>query len=377
MIFRLKAYGEVLLHCLCHVPKRHITRFNATQSQFRSLQKKYFLLTSKWPSGSKRTAAWIRVGRTGTGVRNGCSICVSLPSFMTARLFWCERMEIIKTVKEMQERAESLRRAGKTISFVPTMGYFHEGHLNLMREGRKRGDFLAVSIYVNPTQFGPNEDLDRYPRDFERDHRMAADVGVDAIFYPANEEMYPPHYQTYVNVEKVTQNLCGLSRPGHFRGVATICCKLFNIVKPHYAIFGKKDYQQLVVIKQMVRDLNIDLQIIPMPTTREADGLAMSSRNVYLSVEERESALSLSRSLKMAEEMYEAGERNVERIRGAVKNLITSQRFTKIDYVKICDVNTMMDIEGKIDRPAVLALAVFVGKTRLIDNHELGEKVTF
>lgn len=277
----------------------------------------------------------------------------------------------------MQKKAESLRRAGKIISFVPTMGYFHEGHLNLMREGRKRGDYLVVSIYVNPTQFGPQEDLERYPRDFERDHRMAEQVGVDAVFYPSNEEMYPPGYQTYVNVENVTQNLCGLSRPGHFRGVATVCCKLFNIVKPHFAIFGKKDFQQLVVIQQMVRDLNMDLQIVPMPTTREADGLAMSSRNVYLSEEERNSALSLSRGLKMAERMYEAGERNVERIRGEVENFIVSHPFTKIDYVKICDVSTMMDLKGEIDRPAVLALAVFVGKTRLIDNHVFGEEMAF
>ncbi|MCX7983054.1 MAG: pantoate--beta-alanine ligase [Syntrophales bacterium] len=287
------------------------------------------------------------------------------------------KMEIIKTVKEMQEKAEKLRQTGKIISFVPTMGYFHEGHLSLMREGRKLGDCLVVSIYVNPTQFGPNEDLDRYPRDFERDHKMAESVGVDVIFYPSNGEMYPAGYQTYVNVEKVTQNLCGLSRPGHFRGVATVCCKLFNIVKPHYAVFGRKDFQQLVVIKQMVRDLNIDLQVIPMPTMREADGLAMSSRNVYLSEKERESALSLSRSLRMAERMYEAGERNVERIVQEVTNFITGHPFTKIDYVKICDVDSMMDIVGEIDRPAVLALAVFVGKTRLIDNHVLGEAITF
>lgn len=286
-------------------------------------------------------------------------------------------MEVIRTVKEMQERAESLRRSGQTIAFVPTMGYFHEGHLNLMREGRKRGDYLVVSIYVNPTQFGPHEDLDRYPRDFERDHKLAESVGVDAIFYPADEEMYPSGYQTYVTVEQVTQNLCGLSRPGHFRGVATVCCKLFHIVKPHFAIFGRKDFQQLVVINQMVRDLNIDLQVVPMPTTREADGLAMSSRNVYLSPEERESALSLSRSLKMAEQMYEAGERKVEKITKQVENFIQSHPFTKIDYVKICDVNTMMDIEGEIDKPAVMALAVFVGKTRLIDNHVLGEAIAF
>jgi len=277
----------------------------------------------------------------------------------------------------MQEKARVLRRDGKVIAFVPTMGYFHEGHLNLMRKGRTLGDYLVVSIYVNPTQFGPQEDLDRYPRDFDRDHRLAAQVGVDAIFYPSDAEMYPLDFQTYVNVEKVTQNLCGLSRPGHFRGVATVCCKLFNIVMPHFAVFGKKDFQQLVVIQQMVRDLNMDLEIVPMPTTREADGLAMSSRNVYLSEDERKSALSLSRSLKMAEEMYRAGERNVEKIIEQVKNFITSHLFTRIDYVKICDVKTMMDIQGEINGTAVIALAVFVGKTRLIDNHVFGEEIDF
>lgn len=277
----------------------------------------------------------------------------------------------------MQLAAERMRREGKVISFVPTMGYFHEGHLNLMREGRRIGDYLVVSIYVNPTQFGPHEDLDRYPRNFERDHQLAEDVGVDIIFYPPDGEMYPPGYQTYVHVEQVTQNLCGRSRPGHFRGVATICCKLFNIVKPHYAIFGKKDFQQLVVIERMVRDLNMDLQVIPVPTTREEDGLAMSSRNVYLSEGERESALALSKSLKMAEEMYASGERNVERITETVTRFIASHPFTKIDYVAICDIQTMMDIEGEINKPAVLALAVYVGKTRLIDNHVFGEVINF
>jgi len=277
----------------------------------------------------------------------------------------------------MQLQAERMRRDGKVIAFVPTMGYFHEGHLTLMREGRKRSDCLVVSIYVNPTQFGPQEDLDRYPRDFERDHRLAEGVGVDMIFYPANEEMYPPGYQTYVQVEQVTQNLCGLSRPGHFRGVTTICCKLFNIVKPHYAIFGQKDFQQLVVIKRMVKDLNMDLEVIPVPTTREDDGLAMSSRNVYLNKEERESALALSKSLKMAEAQYEAGERSAERLREMVTQFIASHPFTKIDYVKICDVETMRDLEGEIAQGAVLALAVYVGKTRLIDNHIFGEVINF
>ncbi|MCX7817195.1 MAG: pantoate--beta-alanine ligase [Syntrophales bacterium] len=283
-------------------------------------------------------------------------------------------MKVFTKVREMQAFSESLRKEGKIIAFVPTMGYFHEGHLNLMREGRKRGDCLVVSIYVNPTQFGPNEDLNRYPRDFERDSRLARDVGVDVIFYPPDEEMYPPNYQTYVNVEKVTQNLCGISRPGHFRGVTTVCCKLFNIVKPHVTIFGKKDFQQLVTIKRMVADLNIDLEVVAMPTTREPDGLAMSSRNVYLSPGERVSALSLSKSLKLAKDMYEQGERDAGSIISEVRRFIESHPYTKIDYVKICDTATLEDVQ-KIEGECVIALAVFVGSARLIDNYVFGEEL--
>ena len=280
-------------------------------------------------------------------------------------------MKIIETVKEMQAFAESLRNAGKKIAFVPTMGYFHEGHLNLMRIGRKLGDCLVISIYVNPTQFGPNEDLAKYPRDFERDRELAASVGVDVIFYPPNEEMYPPGYQTYVNVEEVTNNLCGLSRPGHFRGVTTVCCKLFNMVKPHVTIFGKKDFQQLTAIKRMVIDLNMDLEVVAMETTREPDGLAMSSRNIYIKPEERESALSLSRSLKMAKEMYERGEREAGVILAAVRKFIEGHPHARIDYVQICDTGTMKDVE-RLDGEAVIALAVRVGSARLIDNYVFG-----
>jgi len=283
-------------------------------------------------------------------------------------------MKIIETVKEMQSFSEALRNQGKKIAFVPTMGYFHDGHLNLMREGRKRGDCVVVSIYVNPTQFGPNEDFSRYPRDFERDRELAAGVGVDVIFYPSNEEMYPEHYQTYVTVEGVTDNLCGLSRPGHFRGVATVCAKLFNMVKPHVAIFGQKDFQQLIVIKRMVQDLNMDLEVVGMPTTREADGLAMSSRNTYLSNEERSSALSLSRSLKMAKAAYEDGERDAKKIVDAVCASIEGHPHAVIDYVKICDIKTMQDV-GRMESPCVMALAVKFGKTRLIDNYVFGESL--
>jgi pantoate--beta-alanine ligase len=283
-------------------------------------------------------------------------------------------MRTIESIKEMQIRSESLRLAGKKIAFVPTMGYFHEGHLSLMREARKRADQVVTSIYVNPTQFGPKEDFSKYPRDFERDAQMAQSVGVDVIFYPSDQEMYPSGYQTYVNVEKVTQNLCGASRPGHFRGVATICCKLFNIVKPHIAIFGKKDFQQLAAMKRMVSDLNMDLEIIGMPTFREPDGLAMSSRNVYLSPEERPSALTLVKSLKLAQKLYAAGERKASKIIDEAQKLIKSAMNTEIDYIKICDASTLEDVED-IQGETVMALAVRVGKTRLIDNAVFGEDI--
>ena len=283
-------------------------------------------------------------------------------------------MKVISSIRDMQAFSESVRNAGQKISFVPTMGYFHEGHLSLMREGRKRGDCLAISIYVNPTQFGPSEDFEKYPRDFERDSSLADGVGVDVIFYPEDKEMYPELYQTYVNVENVTENLCGLSRPGHFRGVTTVCAKLFNIVKPHYAVFGRKDFQQLIAIKRMVLDLNMDLEIIGMPIVREADGLAMSSRNVYLRKEEREAALSLSRTLKMAKEMYDGGEKDVSAILERVRKYIEGHPYTVIDYAKICDTTTLKDI-GRIEGESVLALAVRINKTRLIDNYVFGNQL--
>ena len=283
-------------------------------------------------------------------------------------------MKIISSIREMQVFSESARNSGQKISFVPTMGYFHDGHLSLMREGRQRADCLAISIYVNPTQFGPMEDFEKYPRDFERDKALAGDVGVDVIFYPEDKEMYPEHYQTYVNVEDVTQNLCGMSRPGHFRGVTTVCAKLFNIVKPHYAIFGKKDFQQLVAIKRMVLDLNMDLDIIGMPIVREPDGLAMSSRNVYLKTDERESALSLSRSLNIAKKMYDRGERDAAAIMAEVRKYIERHPHTNIDYAKICDTTTLKDI-GHIEGESVLALAVKISRTRLIDNYVFGNRL--
>jgi len=281
-------------------------------------------------------------------------------------------MKIIESVKKMQEFSESLRNSGKKIAFVPTMGYFHRGHLSLMEEGRKLGDCLIISIYVNPTQFAPGEDLEKYPRDFERDKKLSEDVGVDVIFYPPDSEMYPEQYQTFVDVEGVTNNLCGLSRPGHFSGVTTICAKLFNIAKPHVTVFGKKDFQQLVTIKRMVKDLNMDLDVVGMSTVREGDGLAMSSRNTYLKEDERASALSLSHSLKLAKELYDNGERNAGKIIDETKKLIDGHPHTKIDYVNICDTTTMNDVEY-LESEAVIALAVRVGAARLIDNYVFGE----
>lgn len=276
-------------------------------------------------------------------------------------------MKIINNIKAMQEFSENYRLSGKTIALVPTMGFFHQGHLKLMEEGRKRADLLVISIFINPTQFGVEEDFERYPRDLERDKRLAQQVGVDIIFAPSALEMYPKHYQTYVNVEEVTRNLCGISRPTHFRGVATVVAKLFNIVKPHIAIFGEKDFQQLVTIKRMVSDLNFDIDIVGVPTFREKDGLAMSSRNTYLSPEERKAALSLNRAISKASDLFGSGERAVESLLREVEKVIESEGLVQIDYVKICDPQTLEDIEA-IDRDAVLAMAVTIGGTRLIDN---------
>ncbi|HEC31426.1 MAG TPA: pantoate--beta-alanine ligase [Deltaproteobacteria bacterium] len=281
-------------------------------------------------------------------------------------------MKIVEDIKEMQGLAESLRKQGKKIAFVPTMGYLHEGHLSLMRYGREIADVLVTSIYVNPAQFAPGEDFEEYPRDFERDVRLSEVVGVDIIFTTTDEQMYPERYQTYVEVKEVTKNLCGRSRPVFFRGVATVVTKLFNIVKPHVAIFGEKDYQQLITIQRMVSDLNYDIEIIGRPIVREPDGLAMSSRNAYLSVDERKSALSLSRSLKIAQEMVQAGETSSSKIIERVCHEITSEPYTKIDYVQICHPQTLVDVDD-ISGGGVLALAVWVGKTRLIDNCMLKE----
>lgn len=260
-----------------------------------------------------------------------------------------------------------MRRQGKKIALVPTMGFFHEGHLSLMRIARKMGDDLAVSIYVNPTQFGPGEDLDAYPRDLDRDLKLAEKENVDVVFAPDNSELYTEKFQTYVTLEKLPNHLCGLSRPTHFKGVATVITKLFNIFKPHIAVFGQKDYQQFVVIRRMVRDLDFDIDVVGGPIVREPDGLAMSSRNSYLSPGQRESALCLYKSLVAAQSLIESGNKNAARIIDETSALINSHPETGIDYIAICDPETLADIRT-INGPALMALAVKVGKTRLIDN---------
>lgn len=279
-------------------------------------------------------------------------------------------MEIIRTVREMQRFADAARVAGRRIVLVPTMGYLHEGHASLVREAARRGDEAVVSIFVNPTQFGPAEDLDAYPRDFERDVALSEAAGATVIFAPEAAEIYGPGFQTYVALERLPAHLCGLSRPIHFRGVATVVSKLFHIVKPHAAVFGEKDYQQLLVVRRMVRDLNFDVEIVGGPIVREPDGLAMSSRNVYLSPEERAQALCLNRSLAEAEARVQGGETDAARVLDAVRTRIAAEPDAEIDYVNLVDPETLDDASA-IRGPVLMALAVKIGRTRLIDNRML------
>lgn len=278
------------------------------------------------------------------------------------------------TVREMEALSEGCRQQGKRVGFVPTMGFFHEGHLALMRYARKHCDQLVVSLFVNPIQFGPREDFREYPRDFERDARLAEEVGVDILFAPEAEDMYPSGFQTYVEVTELSKPLCGAKRPGHFRGVATVVLKLFNIVRPHFAVFGLKDYQQFLVIRQMVRDLNLGLEIHGHPIVREPDGLAMSSRNVYLSPEERRSATCLYQALKLAERRVAEGEDDTTRLIEELSGFISSHPYTRIDYIEFRDPETLAPV-SEINGPTLLALAVFVGKARLIDNAIIGGEV--
>jgi len=276
-------------------------------------------------------------------------------------------MKIVNKVRQMQVLSDKFKKEGKKIAFVPTMGYFHKGHLSLMERGRELANILVISIFVNPIQFGPGEDFREYPRDLERDLSLAEGVGVDVVFIPEAEEMYPPDYQTYLEVTGLTQHLCGLFRPSHFRGVTTVVAKLFNIVKPDIALFGLKDYQQYIVIKRMVRDLNYDIEVVGCPIIREKDGLAMSSRNIYLTPEQRKSALCLYQGIKLAERLVREGQRDAKIIIKEVIDYIESKPYTQIDYVKICHPETLDDLEYLNDK-ALLALAVRVGKARLIDN---------
>ncbi len=279
-------------------------------------------------------------------------------------------MEVVETIAQMQARSDHWRQKGQRIACVPTMGFLHEGHLSLMREGRKLGDKLVVSIFVNPAQFGPGEDLSRYPKDFEGDLDKCRSVGVDCVFAPAADEIYPPSYQTYVNVERVSQGLCAGDRPGHFRGVTTVVTKLFNMIKPHVALFGEKDFQQLRVIQRMARDLDMDIQVLGKPTVREDDGLAMSSRNAYLSPEQRKSALCLYNALCQSRDSAAAGVNDVGQIISQARELIEQTREAEVMYIEIVDDETLEKITI-IQKPARMALAVGIGQTRLIDNIQL------
>lgn len=276
-------------------------------------------------------------------------------------------MKVVEDIDDIKRISRSLRAEGKRIAFVPTMGYLHEGHLSLMRKGKDVGDVLIVSIFVNPTQFGKGEDLEKYPRDMSRDMRLCEDESVDVLFVPKSGDMYPSGYQTYVNVEGVTNNLCGASRPGHFMGVATVVAKLFNIIRPDCAIFGEKDFQQLVVIKRLVTDLNMDVEVIGMPIVRESDGLAMSSRNSYLSSEERRAASNISKALRSADNLFQRGERSAKVLIYVAGKAMESEPMVSLDYIKLVDPETMQDL-AEIEESGLLAVAVKIGNTRLIDN---------
>ena len=276
-------------------------------------------------------------------------------------------MEVIRPVAEMTGWSKTLTADGKTIALVPTMGFFHEGHLSLMRMAAAKADVVVVSLFVNAMQFGPQEDLDRYPRDFDRDWQLAEKEGVDVLFVPEGEDMYPDGFNSLVRVGDITKTLCGKQRPGHFEGVTTVVAKLFHIVKPDVAIFGEKDFQQLAVIRKMVRDLDWDIEIIGHPIVREADGLAMSSRNVYLSHGERQQALSLNRAIEHSRKRVGEGLTDAGRLIDEVIDVIQPSDEVVIDYVNIVDSLSLADM-NTIDRQSVLAMAVKVGRTRLIDN---------
>lgn len=276
-------------------------------------------------------------------------------------------MKIAATVAEVRAQVKEWKKAGDSVGFVPTMGYLHEGHASLIQAARKGNDRVVVSIFVNPMQFGPTEDLASYPRDLEKDSALCESLGVDLIFHPEPEEMYHPGFSSYVDMSVLTEELCGLSRPVHFRGVCTVVSKLFHIVQPDRAYFGQKDAQQLAVIRHMVDDLNMDVEIVGCPIIREEDGLAKSSRNTYLSPEERKAALVLSRSIALGRKLVEQGETDAGKIVSAMKECIEAEPLARIDYVKAVDGLTMQQIAA-VQKPMLVAIAVYIGKTRLIDN---------
>lgn len=278
-------------------------------------------------------------------------------------------MKVISTIAEFKEARS---RISGTVGFVPTMGYLHEGHLVLARRAKAENDVSVVSIFVNPTQFGPKEDFARYPRDPERDLALLEKERTDLVLMPPVEEMYPPGTSTWVDVEGVTEVLEGAARPGHFRGVATVVAKLFNIVEPTRAYFGQKDAQQVVVIKKMVADLNMNLEVVVVPTQREPDGLAMSSRNVYLNPEERQAAVVLWRSMNLGRDLWQKGERDAEKLRREMATLINKEPLARIDYVSVADPLTLNEL-SRITGPALISMAVYIGKTRLIDNMMLSD----
>ena len=282
-------------------------------------------------------------------------------------------MNILRSVADMKAFSRGRRAAGETIGLVPTMGYLHEGHLSLVRGCRANADLTVVSIFVNPAQFGPKEDLRSYPRDLQRDADMLGREGVDVVFAPPEDEMYPPGYKTFVEVHGLQDRLCGRSRPGHFRGVCTIVLKLFNIVRPDVAFFGWKDAQQLIILRKMARDLDLEVRVEGLPLVRDGDGLALSSRNSYLSADERRAALVLSKGLREAEAMAEAGEKSAKAIIAKLVDTIGKEPLARIDYVEIVSMDDFTPLEN-IDGGALVALAVYIGKTRLIDNVRISGK---
>ena len=275
-------------------------------------------------------------------------------------------MKVVYTISEVRELVKQYKRDGLTVGFVPTMGYLHEGHGSLIKRAKEENDIVVVSTFVNPIQFGPNEDLDKYPRDQKRDEEVCETYGGDVMFLPSVEEMYPEERKTTVSVEGLTAGLCGAKRPGHFNGVTTVVTKLFNIVLPDRAYFGQKDAQQLAIIKKMVQDMNFDVEVVGCPIVREEDGLAKSSRNTYLSDEERKAALCLSKSVKKGMEIIKEGI-SAKEVLDEMKKVINQEPLAKIDYVSMVDSLTMEDVET-VDRDVLVAMAVYIGKTRLIDN---------